>query len=375
MSLLDPTVPFMADEAPASFVSRLARQNNIPSVRDFCLDMGLVFQRIVDGCEDTLAKVAGLVGMSALPLLDQAIHRDGKAFAWRGQTMVRSTLRRARLHGCPACLLNDIADGHAPAECAPYGRTIWLLAPIRSCPVHGIALMEIARAGGPHDLHDFALLMQPRIGDLGRLAAGAVPRPSSPLEDYLLGRLDGITGAVPWLDGLAWHAAAKTCEMIGAVALHGRTPNLKKLTDADWHRAGEAGFGIAREGEDGIRTFLSELQRTYPYTRAATEKPQAQFGRIYQWLAFGARHPAYEPVRELIARHIHESTPVGPGDLLFGKPVEPRILHSIRTASLETGAHPKRLRKILAAAGHLPPDHAGRPNHQVFFRPRPRPTR
>lgn len=42
------------------------------------------------------------------------------------------------------------------------------------------------------------------------------------------------------------------------------------------------------------------------------------------------------------------------GDVVFGKPVERRVLHSIRTLSKETGLHPKRLRKLLQAAGMLP---------------------
>ncbi|MGY3582083.1 hypothetical protein ACVIGB_000994 [Bradyrhizobium sp. USDA 4341] len=39
---------------------------------------------------------------------------------------------------------------------------------------------------------------------------------------------------------------------------------------------------------------------------------------------------------------------------MFGKPVECRVLHSIRTLSIETKLHPKRLRKLLEAANLLP---------------------
>lgn len=45
----------------------------------------------------------------------------------------------------------------------------------------------------------------------------------------------------------------------------------------------------------------------------------------------------------------------GPGDMLFGAPVDRRILHSVRSASLETGLHPKRLKKMLVAA-HIAPE-------------------
>ncbi|HZC95747.1 MAG TPA: hypothetical protein VE267_06410 [Bradyrhizobium sp.] len=38
---------------------------------------------------------------------------------------------------------------------------------------------------------------------------------------------------------------------------------------------------------------------------------------------------------------------MGPTSAYLGKPVERRVLHSIRTLSIETKLHPKRLRKLL----------------------------
>ena len=38
---------------------------------------------------------------------------------------------------------------------------------------------------------------------------------------------------------------------------------------------------------------------------------------------------------------------------MFGKTVERRTLHSVRTLSAETGLHPKRLRRLLRASGAL----------------------
>jgi hypothetical protein len=62
-----------------------------------------------------------------------------------------------------------------------------------------------------------------------------------------------------------------------------------------------------------------------------------------------------------------ENTPLGPEDKLFGRPITQRRLHSVRTASLETGLHPTRLRKILAATDHLPGDHSNRTDHELTF--------
>src|SRR3546814_5063239 len=62
---------------------------------------------------------------------------------------------------------------------------------------------------------------------------------------------------------------------------------------------------------------------------------------------------AYDPVREVIRQHIIETMPVGPSDHIFSIPVEARRVHSIRSAAQEAGAHPKRLRKLLHAAGYI----------------------
>ncbi|TXN06984.1 hypothetical protein FV222_03790 [Methylobacterium sp. WL103] len=64
---------------------------------------------------------------------------------------------------------------------------------------------------------------------------------------------------------------------------------------------------------------------------------------------------------------MHETLPVGPDDELFGRAFPDRRVHSIRTATLATGTQPKRLRKVLAANGLLPSDHAGRLDHHVIF--------
>ena len=72
-------------------------------------------------------------------------------------------------------------------------------------------------------------------------------------------------------------------------------------------------------------------------------------------------------MRDLVRRHIIETLPVGPDDIILGKKVEKRILHSIHTASTELGVHPKRLRKILAAKGVLPANHDELSNHAATF--------
>jgi hypothetical protein len=138
----------------------------------------------------------------------------------------------------------------------------------------------------PNALHDFTHHVAGAVPRLETLLADSESRKLSGLERYILARLKGDAGPA-FLDAQPLYVAIKTREMIGAVAVFGRTPNLKRLSDGEWWRAGAAGFDIADSGIEAIGRFLAELQRTYPYSRSSTEGPQALFGRLYQWLAFG----------------------------------------------------------------------------------------
>src|SRR3546814_17605273 len=51
-------IPLGAGESPNSFASRLAMRNGCPTMGDFCLDMGIRFQDIVDGRVPALEKLA-----------------------------------------------------------------------------------------------------------------------------------------------------------------------------------------------------------------------------------------------------------------------------------------------------------------------------
>ena len=355
MTSLRAAVPFSAGETPQSFTSRLAAANRL-SAREFCLDFGLHFQSVVDGDAAAIATIADLGGVCGADLAAHAfvrIDNQKRDYLHRGQRLVRSALCRGRVRVCPRCLLDDIAARSSldPAL-AVFGRSSWLIEAVKTCFEHALGLVEISADMAPSSLHDFVAHATPALARLDRLAATATGRETSGLERYVLDRLDGRPGA-PLLDSIELHAAIRLCEMIGAVAMFGRTANLKRLSEQDWLQAGAAGFAVAAGGEPAIGAFLDELQRTYAYTGAGNEGPQALFGRFYQWLEFGggAEHPAYDPIRAVVGRHIREHLPVGPGDVVFGEPVRERKVHSVTTLSMETGMHPKRLEKLLRAAG------------------------
>ena len=354
-------------EGVMSFVSRLAAANGLELVRHFCADTGLGFQGLVDGSDDELIRVSRLTGIPVEDLGAWTMKSDADGFSLRGERLVQSSILRTSTHACPACLIADIARSTRSPDVAAYGRTVWQVASIRTCPIHGMALVEVGRGKG-QTTHDFTAVVRPSLDDLERLRDAAALRETSAFERYMLRRLDGEpVQPSPFLDSLPFHAAGRVCEMLGGVALHGRKLQVDRLGDDDWHLAGTVGFDIAASGEVGIREMLTDLQRRFDFASSPNSGPSAPFGTFYGWLHQTGSQPSYEPIREILRRHIQETAPVGPGDECLGVPVKARILHSVRSASLETGLHPKRLRKIIAAASLIGEDHSGLKDNEVTF--------
>ncbi|MDH2403255.1 TniQ family protein [Bradyrhizobium sp. SSUT18] len=351
------TVPLAAGETPASFVSRLAALHRT-FAREFCLDMGTTFQKVVDGDPKALGIIAFKAGVEVSALAENAFIRGDKhQHSFRSEALTRDDLLRATVVVCPKCLAEDLAAApRARPETVVVQRARWQIAALKTCVVHFTPLVVIDKDMTPSTLHDWAYHVRKVLPDLPGLVREAERRMPTGFETYVLVRAEGgpIRGGL--IDSLPLFVAIAACELFGAVATLGRMPNLKTLSDEEWRQAGAAGFDIVGAGKPGIEVFLEDLQASYAYSRAATEGPQAIFGRIYQVLEFGREDNAYDPLRALVGDFILGNFPVGPGDVVFGKPVETRRLHSIRTLSMETGLHPKRLRKLLSSAGMLPPN-------------------
>lgn len=228
-------------------------------------------------------------------------------------------------------------------------------------------IIEFNPERNPSKTHDFAWQVKPHLSNLERIADQALRRAPSPLEVYALDRLGGTVGNAPWLDALPLHVGLAICDYMGMVQRFGREVSPSELTGRERMEAGGCGFSIAKSGEAGIREFMDELIRTYPYSRSATEGPQAVLGRWFKFIAFEARDASFEGVRAFVHNVLVERMPFGPGDTLLGKPVTRRVLHSVTSASQEMKVHPKRLRKILHAADVLTTDQLHLPNGNALF--------
>ncbi|NIX77351.1 TniQ family protein [Microvirga terricola] len=364
MTRLHPSLAHRIDETPTSLVSRLAMLHGIPSVRTFALDVGFPFQAIVDGDLRALTALAELAGQPIEPLAAAAIQRSGNSFCFRGQELTRFSLRRARTVACPRCLAEDLAESAMPWMAS--GRASWLLNSVRICMHHHVPLVELAHAHTPQILHDFARSVAPALANIPCLAEEAIEEAPTAMETYLRDRIDGKRGPA-WLDALPWYAAARICEIIGAVVEFGVRAPIRTFNDVEWRRAGATGFQIAAGGHEGIRACLEAMRRS-PSRRSDNGGPQAWFGHLHTWLTHTQADPAYDPLRDIIIDLLRETVPLGPQTRFFGRQVvERRRFYSIRTASREKGLHPKRLRRILVATGIIPADHQNLTDDRIVF--------
>ena len=352
------------DESPMSFCSRAAFLNG-RSARDFCLDMGFTFQEIIDGVQSAQDSLARLCNIPEGTDLGTPIRRDGRAYWIGANKFTRATLSRQTLFVCPHCLADDISRSpNVPA--AIYGRTRWLVSSLRTCAVHEASLVPACNDERPSRIHDFTMLVAPTGANLAQIARASSHRNCSPLEEYLMARLENRPGEGNWLDRFPAYAAARICEFVGAVSEFGVRFHSAELTPNAWWHAGGLGYEIVRAGPEGIGPFLCGLQSQSSGSQKAWA-PRMMYGRLYEWLAHESEDSSYDPLRHLIREHAIDTLPLGPGEEIFGIPVETRKLHSLRSASEEYAVHPKRLRKILHEVGVIADDAMSLTDERIMF--------
>ncbi|WP_454917706.1 TniQ family protein [Xanthobacter sediminis] len=341
-------------EMPSDFASRLAARNCRDDLHDFCRDFGLEVQGLVDGRTEVIVQLANLAGIDAQAIWREAFVRIGRErrYLHKGHEFLASNLSRDRVRVCPACLEEDVSRHDFRAVARPHRRSSWLIEYVRTCPHHGLALVPVGTGSAVARRHDTSQVLATALPELGTLARQTVRREPSSFEAYVLGRLDGSGTPVAWPDGLPLHGVMRLSAMVGGSAIRGPQVAIDSLTDPERWEAEAVGFEILAGGETEIFAFLDRLQSSF-LDGHVRHGPHPLFGHLYEWLAHQTDDPAYDPMRKLMWRHAVETLPIGPGDKLFGRDVPSRKLHSVRSAALEHGLHPKRTRRLLRDGGMI----------------------
>lgn len=329
-------------ETPVSYCSRVARKHG-RTARQFADDCGIRFQDIVDGDANALAALAEACGVGTSHFSNSTVRRvTDRLFAIGNEQLTGDSLRRAQLRACPQCLLEDRLgpDG----ALAAHMRVEWLVEAVRVCPRHNLPLDVIS--AGPQQTHDFAWHLQ-RMEDRPAPSVTPAHRESGALIGYIIDRLAGRADG-HWLDRMPLYAAIKSAEIVGAAITRGIKASWNSLSDADWHAAGIAGFDLLTGGDDAFRAYLARVQRDHAESSWGVK---VVFGQLYNFLAQNTQDAVYEPLRGIMRSQILETVQIPAGDVVLGVKIERRRLHSIHSASRETGLHPKPLRRKLMAFG------------------------
>lgn len=349
------------DETPGGFCSRIARKVG-HTARGFTGHIGTTFQMIVDGAADAIDLLARTCGVDSATFERTTLVRTGdRTYDLAGQEFTRETLTRGNIHVCPVCIAEDLAgpDG----KHGPYGRSRWQIEAIRICLQHGCLLVPLGHDENPHMTHDFAWHVSKGLKTILGTPVMAMPEGSDGLARHLTRRLDG-TEPESWLSTMPAYAAAKSCEIVGLSLRHGVHAPWKSMTAADWHLAGSEGHKLLSSGPAALVEYLSDLRKAAPVAEFGLRRI---YGRLFDYLSHDNQKPAFEPMRAVLRDHLLESNAFAAGDIVLGKVVETRRLHSVRSLGQETGMDVRTLRRRLTALGIIETTEGHLPNDRLIF--------
>ncbi len=319
--VLPVTLPILADETVTSFTSRLAAENGSPCVTDFCRDIGLDWNGIINGKSDALAALARFSGMALDTLQANSIQlvKQGN-YLVRSQEVNRALLCRTRVRVCPECIEGDLRDR------GRYGsarRASWQLNTIRNCEYHGIPLVELPREKYSADSYDFCVLVDRHIDFVRSQGIPNAPRTNSRLERYIVGRLNNVR-KYRWLDHRPLYVVARTCEMLGVLLLFGKAVKVSECSEHQLWEAGEVGFDALTKGPNGLIDSLQNFRRA---DEDGGSSFGADLGPFYRWLTVVSGQPAYAPVADIVSRYVFENYPVQKGGEILGRTCKERLLY------------------------------------------------
>ena len=313
MSVLFPFLPFDPVETPISFATRLGNFHIRSTLVPFLRDIGVSPDALLGGEHDAVERLSTIAGVDSAGLHRNSARRVGKRrFALRGHIVSSEFFASPHTLFCPACLRED-DTGAADVGSARRGRLEWTLRIVRTCPRHGIALVACAKEQWDDKYHELARRVSERGGELDRLIDGTAKQTPSPLQDYVMKRLDGATG-FSWLDSQSLEQAVRATEMLGLIIEFGPVTKPASLGRHDWDRAGRAGFAVTSGGEEKIRAALDAIQADLRGS-GGKQGGRKVFGALYEWLCFakGSKDPG--DILRILREHIFDTMEVAPGSV------------------------------------------------------------
>lgn len=361
MARLFPRLPFVADETPLSWAARMAAFHTGGRLTLFLNDFGIALLDLVMGMTEAVIRLCDIADQDPAPVLHNTIRSVGeRRFLLRGEAFSAEMTIGPETRFCPACLAEDETENFPP-EALRRGRLIWRLQTIRVCPVHRRPLIQRRRDKWDDVAHELPVLVPESREELLALADITTHRRPSPLQDYVLARLEGKPGPT-WADGQGIEQATRAAEMLGAVMQFGAEALPAQLSVEDWDRAGATGWQFLQDGEEGASSALSALQQRALDRGVVGHRSRfATFGMLYRWLSAPNLTKDPGPIRDLLRRHIIDRMDTLPGEMLLGKAVMTPQLGSITSIAKSSSVHPLTLRDVLISRRVIPSEAKNQP--------------
>ncbi|WP_347918998.1 TniQ family protein [Paracoccus marcusii] len=354
MTRLSPRLPFFPDETPLSWAARLAAFHTGGRLVPFLNDLGIALMELVAGATEAITRLCEIADQDPDPVLHNTIHALGeRRFLLRDETFAAEMTIGPETRFCPACVAEDDVGEYRP-DVSRRGRLIWRLHSIRVCPIHHVTLISRRLNKWDDIAHELSVLVPEDRRALLALAKTAPIQQPSPLQDYVLARLEGRSGPA-WADGQGIEQVTRATEMLGAVLQFGTQAKPAELSMTDWNVASSNGWSHVRQGEAGVQLGLEMLQgRALEQGMVGHRNRFATFGMLYRWLSSPKLTKDPGPIREVLRRHIIDTMDTKPGEVLLGETVEIPRWSSISSIAKSSGVHPLTLRDVLIARRAIP---------------------
>ena len=345
--MLAPHIPFDQNESPLSFAAFLAETHTGGHLVPLLHDFKVVPEDMASNNEKALSRLAEVSGVPLANLRANAAVRIGKrAYDLRGELVSAEFLANPFTVFCPACLAEDDQIGRR------RGRWEWTLSVVRTCPHHSISLVRQAQAKWDDKFHELKRRVPERGEELEEMVAKAPRRSVSPLQDYVLDRLDGKPGPI-WLDAQTLDQATRATELLGVLLAFGPQQKLPELSQDDWDHTGRVGFECTAQGEDGIRSALQSQIRKFDYA-SGTPGARKIFGCFYNALAHSKSLKEPGDIVRILRAVIVENIAFAAGEKVLGVTLPERLLHTVASLAKEQKLDARTLRSVLVAADVIP---------------------
>lgn len=331
------------DEPPHGLMMRLATRHRNPSADKFAESLGIAITDVA-ACMEVLAAYEHADAYpeqleclrSWVPETFDPLDRSGLWRRIRGQEVRRDDWSVATRRFCPACLAEE-----------PYHRGWFDLTFMRTCPEHGLPIVDRTWDGSPAGFATASIVTTAAGERLDRPAPRIEGRRRS-LEAYALARL-GLRA--PWddpmLGPLRLGDVVAVCETIGLVVVGGGgrsgnpTPEELGLSVG---QIADVGFGLLASGRAEVVSVLKGVACAVPDEVAGAVRI---FGWAYEALAL----PGTRSVRDLLSDAAYSLGRGGPA-FMGRRSREAEYVSLVRVAD-EHGIARSSARTIAEALGLL----------------------